>query len=545
MFRCVLIITLCLSALIPASIGQLCTGFRGGSLSDQALKQEYASSVFTVGEMGTAYLVDSRGYLVTANHVLNDLAEAKKPLEVWVAVPDSRSHKVFSFVIIKRDVDSDIALLKIQDPVPEAIQNLRPLDISSIVPDLDTTLFVMGYPVYGHQGEVFLRSGDAKFNSLTPAGMMEVEQLTEGGNSGGPLLNNNGYVVGTCEQQSEQNKIGRYLPIARTLSLFDDIPVSERMLNLEDRLVRKTLDENDLKQLLAHSSASPTNLEFYLWAKRVTASSSLTALVRPHLRCPIIPALLERGILEALYLFYTEAENSQRAQISLALGDREYRLGHDSTALQYAKNASALVTNSREDIETKIGSLLLQGKAEERMNLVAKARKSYLDAFELAKSPAGGIADVHGSASPSLWAQAAAAEAGAAAKSGRDDEAYRYFAQAEDLYKDLGDRQGQYDTNLGIARLKLQQGDYYMAERFTQQAIAVAPDDQRAAYAWYQLGAMLLTTGNGPKAVDSYRHVIALAPKSQFAADVQKLIAAQDTEKGQPPIVLPPPRPPR
>jgi len=147
---------LILSLLSCSTSAQLCTGFRGGALSDQSLKQEYGPSVFTVGELGTAYLVDAtQGYLVTANHVLDDLPAAKKPLEVWAALPESVSHKTIPFVISKRDLKLDIALLKIKDPVPTEIQKLRPLDIASDVPDLDTHLFVMGYPVYGHQGQVF------------------------------------------------------------------------------------------------------------------------------------------------------------------------------------------------------------------------------------------------------------------------------------------------------------------------------------------------------------------------------------------------------
>jgi outer membrane protein OmpA-like peptidoglycan-associated protein len=458
---------LVLGLLGSTSIAQLCSGFSGGSYSNQALKQEYGPSVFTVDELGTAYLIDAtNGYLITANHVLNLVALAKKPLEVWVALPDSQSHKVFPFVILKSDSDLDLALIQIQtyDPltkttyVPAEIHKLRPLDITSSIPDSDTMLFVMGYPSYGPQAKIFLRTGDAKFNTITPGDILEVEQLTEGGNSGGPLLNTNGFVVGTCKEQNEGNKIGRYLPTVQMLPLVTDIPVSERMLDLESRLDKKELDNSELKQLLTHNSASPTNLELYRWVLRVVASPKLRNLVAPYLRCPIVPALLERGMLDAAYLFLSEAKNSEKAQISYALGNREYKFGHDTTALQYAKSASGLASQEPDQEQTRILALLLQGRSEERMNLLTEARESYSSAIKIAQlSESAEKTFPEGTPSAqSLLAEAWAADAGAEMKLGHFSNAIRGFEHAEELYVRIGDRRGQYDTRLNIARANQQ-----------------------------------------------------------------------------------------
>lgn len=502
-------------------------------MSPQALKQEYAASIFTVSGVGTAYLIDSKnGYLVTASHVLDDVAKAKKPSQVWVAMPDSPKHKSFAFKVSKRNVDLDVALLKIPDPVPLVIQQLRSLDIASVVPDVDTTLFAMGYPIYGPQAEVFLRSGNARFNSVTPGGMLEVEQLAEGGNSGGPLLDSSGYVIATCEQETEQNKIGRYLPMVQTLSLFEDMPVSDRMLEIERALSGKTIDDGELKRVLAHSSTSPTNLELYLWVKRVAASPDLMALIRPRLKCPIIPALSERGMLDALYLFFPLAQTPEQAYMSAILGDREYRLGHDSTALEYAKSAVALA--SPEQTETRLNALLLQGKSEERMNLVVEAKKSYSEGVRLASDRVAD-ASIEADARRSrvnLWARTVTAEANVTAKMGDGTEAYTLFGQAENLYQLNGDKRGQYDTRFDVARLRLRSNDFVKAEQSLREAIEVAPDDALKADAWYQLGVVQLQRGDEEGAIASFTRVASLAPKTPQGTDARHVIDLASAPKG-------------
>jgi len=66
--------------------------------------------------------------------------------------------------------------------------------------------------------------------------------------------------VGTCQQQSEENKIGRYLPMASMLSLFADLPVSGRMLNLESELESKYKTQSRFPQKTGENRWPPLPL---------------------------------------------------------------------------------------------------------------------------------------------------------------------------------------------------------------------------------------------------------------------------------------------
>src|SRR6516162_188246 len=123
------------------------------------------------------------------------------------------------------------------DSVPAKVKKLRALDISLQMPNLSTHLYAMGYPKYGDPSKVPLRIGEARFSVLTSGDIIEVEQLTQAGHSGGPLLNEQGQVVGTCQEDLADNKMGRYTPTSKIVDMRTKIPVDERMLEFENQLI--------------------------------------------------------------------------------------------------------------------------------------------------------------------------------------------------------------------------------------------------------------------------------------------------------------------
>jgi tetratricopeptide (TPR) repeat protein len=498
---------------------QLCP-FSNGTSSNETLKEEFAPSTFTVGEVGTAYLVDAdQGYLLTANHVLEQLAVAHKPFEIWYAAPDTSTPKRYGFTIKKQMAELDLALIKINDPIPTSFHQLRPLDISFKLPDADTHLFAMGYPNYGGQAQVFFRSGEAKLNSLTPGQMLEVEQLAEGGNSGGPLLNDNGYVIGTCEEETEKNKIGRYLPMVRSTPIFSEMPVSRRMLEIESQLEAKQLNEDDLKHLLQHRSDSPTNLELYLWSKRVVSSPVLTALIKPHLQCPLIPALVARGLLEVAYLYWPVAGASAKVAISLGMGEQEFKLGRDATALEFAKNASELASQAG-DVDEKVAALLLEGRVQERSGFLDASRSAYTQAVVAATSP------VMTEQASSMLPEALLGLARVEVQLGDGKDAIANYQKALNIYARGDGKQGQHDTLVALAELQARKGRYREAEDFLNRAIAVTSEPTLKASSLYQLGSIQLEQGQTAEAVGNFQKAISLAPGSQIASDSANALAA-------------------
>ncbi|HXB09533.1 MAG TPA: serine protease [Puia sp.] len=152
------------------------------------------NTTFTRG--GTGFLVDGRGYLLTNAHVVKNATV----VEVQNTLGEYQAR------IIQLDRQADLALLKIEDTSYHAFSGL-PYGISRTGSELGEDLFTLGYPrpeiVYG-KGYMSAETGiqgDTTAFQLTVA--------ANPGNSGSPVLNNEGEVIGmvTSSQQNAEGMV--------------------------------------------------------------------------------------------------------------------------------------------------------------------------------------------------------------------------------------------------------------------------------------------------------------------------------------------------
>jgi S1-C subfamily serine protease len=133
---------------------------------------------------GTGFLVDPKGYLVTNAHVING---AK-----YVAV-QNKAGKELQVQIVHIDQKKDLAILKIIDTAYKA-KAVLPYTIRRNTGEIAENIFTLGYPrndiVYG-QGYLAARTG---FNGDTLT--CQITVAANPGNSGGPIFNNKGEVIG-------------------------------------------------------------------------------------------------------------------------------------------------------------------------------------------------------------------------------------------------------------------------------------------------------------------------------------------------------------
>lgn len=133
---------------------------------------------------GTGFLIDGRGYIVTNAHVV----ERMKNIYV-----ENNKGEYFSASLIRTDIISDLAILKINDTAFKSIPSL-PYSISRINSDLGEPIFTLGYPrniiVYG-EGYLSAESGNEGDSTA-----YQVSVSVNPGNSGGPVLNKNGEIIG-------------------------------------------------------------------------------------------------------------------------------------------------------------------------------------------------------------------------------------------------------------------------------------------------------------------------------------------------------------
>jgi len=139
--------------------------------------------------LGSGIIVDRRGYIVTNAHVVANAANIK-------IVTFSSERTVYPATIIRKDVENDIAILKIDpdSPMPTAI-----LGDSDMVKVADRVLTV-GSPFGLEQtvtaGIISDDSRNLVIDGATYEDMIQTDAAINRGNSGGPLINVSGEVIG-------------------------------------------------------------------------------------------------------------------------------------------------------------------------------------------------------------------------------------------------------------------------------------------------------------------------------------------------------------
>lgn len=133
---------------------------------------------------GTGFLISSNGFLATNAHVVKSASH--------IAVQNSEG-KDFHAKVIHIDIDRDLAILKIEDSSFKAPSSL-PYSIKRSTGEIAESVYTLGYPrndvVYG-EGYLAAKTG---FNGDTLT--CQIAIAANPGNSGGPVINKNGEVIG-------------------------------------------------------------------------------------------------------------------------------------------------------------------------------------------------------------------------------------------------------------------------------------------------------------------------------------------------------------
>jgi serine protease Do len=147
-------------------------------------KKDAASFDMTVVYNGTGFLIDAKGLMITNAHVLKNSSN--------IYVQNNKGEK-FRAIVVKLDVPRDMAIIKIDDDQFKGYNSL-PYSIKTTSSDIAESIFTLGYPrseiVYG-EGYLSAKTG---YHGDTLSCQVTVD--ANPGNSGGPIFNRNGEVIG-------------------------------------------------------------------------------------------------------------------------------------------------------------------------------------------------------------------------------------------------------------------------------------------------------------------------------------------------------------
>jgi serine protease Do len=133
---------------------------------------------------GSGFLIDGKGYILTSSHVVKDA--------VQVFVQNIKGQD-FRARIVYTDELRDLAILKVEDSDYKSVTSL-PYGIRKSSTDIAEPIFTLGYPkeeiVYG-EGYLSAKTG-LKGDTMA----CQISISANPGNSGGPVLNKNGEVIG-------------------------------------------------------------------------------------------------------------------------------------------------------------------------------------------------------------------------------------------------------------------------------------------------------------------------------------------------------------
>ena len=193
---------------------------------------------------GSGAVLDREGHVITNYHVIDGADQ----IEITLA-----SSKRYPAVVIGGDKEQDIAVLKVDAPAAELI----PISLGhSDKLRVGQRVYVLGNP-FGWDGTLstgIVSSLNRDLPSRVPGRNMEALIQTDAamnpGNSGGPLLNTSGQMIGMCvaiaTKVGQSAGVGFAIPIDRIKSIVPELIGNGRLIRAEIGITHVMETENGL-----------------------------------------------------------------------------------------------------------------------------------------------------------------------------------------------------------------------------------------------------------------------------------------------------------
>lgn len=186
------------------------------------LDQSGSTTQHSVGKSsGTGFFVSSNGYIITNYHVVDGARNIK------VTKVNGDSYKKYSAKVEVSDKQNDLAIIKITDPTFSAIGTL-PYSFKFSAANVGEDCFVLGYPLVSTMGtDIKLTNGIISSRTGFNGSISEYQMSApvQPGNSGGPLFDKNGNVIGVvCAKHAGAENAGYAIKASYIRNLVELLP---------------------------------------------------------------------------------------------------------------------------------------------------------------------------------------------------------------------------------------------------------------------------------------------------------------------------------
>lgn len=193
------------------------------SITTSTKATDFFGQTYSASGAGTGFIVTADGYVMTNKHVING---ANK---VTVILDDGTTYE--NVEVVATDPLNDVAYLKIKD-----VSNLTPVTLGdSNTISVGQQVIAVGNALGVYQNSVtagiisgigrsLTATDSSGYNSESLTGMIQTDAAINSGNSGGPLVNAAGQVIGinTATSSSAEN-LGFAIPISSAKGMLNQL----------------------------------------------------------------------------------------------------------------------------------------------------------------------------------------------------------------------------------------------------------------------------------------------------------------------------------
>jgi len=235
--------------MVGSNIGFSITG-KGTVLIDNLICKEInytnsnvsiSKSDYDVKATGSGILISENGYVITNEHVIDN---ANK---IQVEITSEGISKSYSAILVQKDKDNDLAILKINDDSFKPLAKLKYSFKESGALEVGANAFTIGFPLALSGMGKEAKYTDGKISSKTGYnGSLNTFQTSipvQPGNSGGPVFNNNGELIGLINASvSETDNVSYAVKLNYIKNLIEAVGETTTLPS-DKSLITLTLEE--------------------------------------------------------------------------------------------------------------------------------------------------------------------------------------------------------------------------------------------------------------------------------------------------------------